>query len=32
MTSYNRFHSPVRFDPLSPENVKQYNADVLEEV
>lgn len=32
MTSYTRFHSPIRFDPMSPDNVKQYNADVLEEI
>ncbi len=32
MTAFTRFHSPVKFDPMSPENIKQYNADVLEEI
>lgn len=32
LTSVTRFHSPIRFDPLSPENVKQYNAEMLEEI
>ena len=25
MTAFTRFHSPDRFDPLSSDNVKQYN-------
>ena len=32
MTSYVRFHSPERFDPLSSDNVKKYNEDVMEEI
>lgn len=32
MTACVRFHSPVRFDPLSRDNVLQYNAEVLEEI
>jgi hypothetical protein len=32
MTACVRFHSPVRFDPTSGENVKQYNLEVLEEI
>ena len=32
MTAFVRFHSPVRFDPLSNENVLKYNEDVLEEI
>lgn len=32
MTACVRFHSPVRFDPLSPDNVLKYNEDVLEEI
>lgn len=30
MTACVRFQSPVRFDPLSPDNVAVYNAEVLE--
>jgi hypothetical protein len=32
MTACVRFQSPVRFDPLSPDNVAVYNAEVLEEI
>lgn len=32
MTACVRFQSPIRFDPLSPDNVASYNADVLEEI
>lgn len=32
MTSFTRFHSSQKFDPLSIDNVKQYNSDVLEQL
>ena len=32
MTACVRFHSHVRFDPLSQDNVSAYNAEVLEEI
>lgn len=32
MTACVRFHSPVRFDPLSRDNVLRYNEEVLEEI
>lgn len=32
MTSYIKFHSPIRFDPMSNENVKQYNKEMLDDI
>ena len=29
MTAFVRFHSPIRFDPMSDDNVKKYNEEVL---
>ena len=32
MTACVRFNTPTFFDPLSHDNVKQYNSEVLEEI